>query len=275
MTIEPLGERDVYDGQIDSIYALAVLLALPLAIPAMAFSFQRSLKTLGVTPLLGGPLEQFGAFSFIAASVLIPLNVFTHVRGGGAWLFGSQTYDGGVVETLTAGNLIGIAVLSALLAARSPAPRMLRGGLALLAAASVFVLLEEMSYGQHLLGWEATGVFAEANRQQETNLHNFVSPRVYDPIYLFAGAVLICASVLSLKPGPWVPRAFRRAVTAFGRAPWAVPLTATAGVLLIHEAFEELSEFVATAAVLYGLGTVLRAEGFVEARPERRLAVTP
>lgn len=36
----------------------------------------------------------------------------------------------------------------------------------------LFLTGEEISWGQRLFGWGTTGVFAEINQQQETNLHN-------------------------------------------------------------------------------------------------------
>ena len=43
----------------------------------------------------------------------------------------------------------------------------------------LFFMLEEISYGQRMFGWEAKGVF-EYNYQQETNLHNFLNPMMDD-----------------------------------------------------------------------------------------------
>lgn len=40
----------------------------------------------------------------------------------------------------------------------------------------IFILgaLEELSWGQHLLGFESAEIFAQHNKQQEMNLHNFI-----------------------------------------------------------------------------------------------------
>ncbi|MFM1877243.1 MAG: hypothetical protein RLZZ241_109 [Bacteroidota bacterium] len=44
-------------------------------------------------------------------------------------------------------------------------------------AFAVFVILgEEISWGQRIFEWEATGVFETYNHQQETNFHNFLNP---------------------------------------------------------------------------------------------------
>ncbi len=52
----------------------------------------------------------------------------------------------------------------------------IRTWLVLCATALLFIFLEEISYGQHFFGWEASGVFKENNFQSETNLHNFINP---------------------------------------------------------------------------------------------------
>lgn len=44
--------------------------------------------------------------------------------------------------------------------------------IALMVTTVFLILMEEMSWGQHLFGWSAGGVF-EGNAQNETNLHNF------------------------------------------------------------------------------------------------------
>lgn len=85
---------------------------------------------------------------------------------------------------------------SAFLARSLRAPRFL-GVLpkSLLAAAfgvALLVLMEEMSWGQHWLGWQAGEMFA-ANEQNETNLHNFATHRfeaVYYTIAFFLFVVL-------------------------------------------------------------------------------------
>ena len=48
----------------------------------------------------------------------------------------------------------------------------------------LFFMLEEISYGQRLFGWETKGVF-ELNDQHETNFHNFLNPLMDDLSNLF------------------------------------------------------------------------------------------
>jgi len=58
-----------------------------------------------------------------------------------------------------------------------------------LSLALLFIFGEEISWGQHLFNWEATGHFASNNFQQETNLHNFFNP-LFDLMYPLAGIAM-------------------------------------------------------------------------------------
>jgi len=79
----------------------------------------------------------------------------------------------GLIETATALALLPAAAFGLVAAARW---RRRRPGLALwLAAVTAVALLycgEEVSWGQHWLGFDSPAVFAEHNRQGETNIHN-------------------------------------------------------------------------------------------------------
>ncbi len=59
----------------------------------------------------------------------------------------------------------------------------------LFAATGILGSLEEISWGQHIFGFESTGVFKEHNMQEETNLHNFVSQEYVN--LLMQGSVYI------------------------------------------------------------------------------------
>jgi len=50
--------------------------------------------------------------------------------------------------------------------------RALRWWLIFIALGTFYLLGEEASWGQHYFGWETTGIFAEINDQNETNIHN-------------------------------------------------------------------------------------------------------
>ncbi|QDZ02388.1 hypothetical protein FQ775_19545 [Nitratireductor mangrovi] len=70
---------------------------------------------------------------------------------------------------------------------------------AAMAVVSLLILGEEMSWGQHLIGWETPEKFA-GNIQNETNLHNFYTYRFETAYYL---AALVLFFVL---PYAWVRR---------------------------------------------------------------------
>ncbi|MEM7208639.1 MAG: hypothetical protein AAF434_12510 [Pseudomonadota bacterium] len=58
--------------------------------------------------------------------------------------------------------------------------------------------LEEISWGQHIFGFESQGVFKEHNLQQETNLHNFVSQEYVNLLMQgFVYLVFIALPILS------------------------------------------------------------------------------
>jgi hypothetical protein len=92
------------------------------------------------------------------------------------WAFVSEF---GPVELGTAACFGAAGILAGGLAARSRGR--VPGGFRLLyvlfALGAVFAGLEEISYGQHLVGWQSPRWFAEQNAQRETNLHNLFADR--------------------------------------------------------------------------------------------------
>ena len=77
----------------------------------------------------------------------------------------------GLIEMLQNIILTIALALSALLAIRAR-DRMLCAWAVVIALGTLFVLGEEISWGQHFFGWATTGVFERINDQGETNLHN-------------------------------------------------------------------------------------------------------
>lgn len=77
----------------------------------------------------------------------------------------------GLIENLTA-LLLAAALWYFMQAARRPLTRAHRAWLLLLGLGALFFLGEEISWGQHYLGWETPGSLRQLNRQAETNLHN-------------------------------------------------------------------------------------------------------
>jgi hypothetical protein len=154
------------------------------------------------------------------------------------WLVVSEQ---GPVEIGTAACFGAAGLLGAGLAARTrgivPAPvRILYW---LFAAGALFAGLEEISYGQHFLGWESPRWFAEQNAQQETNLHNLFADRP-------GRAMRNLALVAIALGGIVVPAMAMRTPGAYERGRWAhsllprgelIPL---AGGMLLMRVFRTL-----------------------------------
>lgn len=88
----------------------------------------------------------------------------------------------------------------------------LRRWLAILAIVCVYILGEEISWGQHFLGWGTPDWLSEVNRQQETNLHNTTTwlnekPRALFEVAVIVGGILHPVLLLSRGRGiverPW------------------------------------------------------------------------
>ena len=92
------------------------------------------------------------------------------------WAFVSEF---GPVGARHRGGFGAAAVLAFGLAARSRgiAPAGVRVLYLLFALGALFAALEEISYGQHFVGWQSPRWFAEQNAQHETNLHNLFGDR--------------------------------------------------------------------------------------------------
>lgn len=186
-------------------------------------------------------------FLTVVWGLLVPFTLWlqaTHETA--AWVFGGETYDGGVVETLTGLSLIGIIAIALLAMLRNGrVPRWLWG---MIAIGAVLAFGEEASWGQHLFHWQATGAFATENLQAETNLHNFISPRVYDLLYVaFGWTILAFVAVLVAGTGR-LRRLLDRYIPGLRSDTLAVALLLSAAVLVQHEIFEEMAEAVVFVA---------------------------
>lgn len=67
-----------------------------------------------------------------------------------------------------------------------------RFALIILSLLLILIFGEEISWGQHWMGWEASGIFQTRNFQQETNVHNFFNP-LFNLVYPLVGAGLFLA----------------------------------------------------------------------------------
>lgn len=140
----------------------------------------------------------------------------------------SLIFDGemGAVEQLTAILLIPAAVMGLIVARRLTAldnwpPAVL---LVLFAFGCIFLMLEEISYGQHFFKWASPDYFLTANMQYETNLHNLEYVDKNIPKWILVIAMAIGGIILPLLarrgPLPWPCR-----------ARWIAPLIPTGACL--------------------------------------------
>jgi tetratricopeptide (TPR) repeat protein len=65
----------------------------------------------------------------------------------------------------------------------------------LLAGAAFYTVMEEISWGQRLIGFESPAFFAEQNVQGETNLHNLLTGPVNAPLKVFIEFALAAALI--------------------------------------------------------------------------------
>lgn len=109
---------------------------------------------------------------------------------------GYMTGELGIVENLQAFVLLaGLLFTLWMLAQKRLFPAYVRPWLGMMAICYVYLLGEEISWGQHYMGWTAEGWFALNNDQLETNVHNTSSwfdqkPRGLILIGVFLGGVL-------------------------------------------------------------------------------------
>lgn len=106
--------------------------------------------------------------------------------------------EDGILENLTAlfFFVAGAIILKAMLSKDSTARTTLsdyRILLILLALACVFAALEEISFGQRIVGWDSPEYFEENSSQEETDFHNFEG---LDLVFGVAAMVLILYGVI-------------------------------------------------------------------------------
>jgi uncharacterized membrane protein YozB (DUF420 family) len=221
----------------------------------------------------GEPLEQWllardrqlGSFPAVA---------FVTALGASALLFSLFAYavshpefdqyyhrEDSVFETGTAFALLlsGVALLVAAVRAVRVRLRLSRWLALLIAAtglASIFLGLEEISYGQRMFGWSTPEPVAAANLQRETNLHNLLTHRAQAAILWVIGLLLVLAAGASTVLRRW----FSGPLVQF--LPHQVFLPFAAGVWLLtsHAGFHEvLEQIVAVLALLYACQLALVA----------------
>ncbi len=118
----------------------------------------------------------FYLFHLIISATTISL-VALDAWMGRTGLLTRYTRENGFFE-IASSILLFCAGLYLLYVSRKLLPAGLRLAVRVLAVLFIVGALEEISWGQHLLGFE-TGDFFANNRQQETNLHNFLPPWLF------------------------------------------------------------------------------------------------
>ncbi|NJC26131.1 hypothetical protein [Neolewinella antarctica] len=107
----------------------------------------------------------------------------------------------GMVETISAVQflLAGLLYLAVgIPAARHPRSPWLAAATILVGFGCLFIGGEELSWGQHLIGWESSEYFIENNDQQETNLHNFFN-EIFDYAYPVFGILLLAGAYVASR----------------------------------------------------------------------------
>lgn len=204
--------------------------------------------------------------------VVLPiLGIFGHYLG--LW-FVPDAYrriffsEQGLIELGTAA-FYGVAACGALTLSfktRELVPKRYRILYVLFALAALFIALEEISYGQHLFGWESPPWFAEHNYQQEINLHNLYGSkpnRVLSDLaqFVFPVGCIVLPGLMMLRHGQYTPDRWPYYLLPRGQLIAVVMVAALLRVLRklppsvltgAHLGLTELMEFYwATAALLY------------------------
>ena len=109
--------------------------------------------------------------------------------------------ESGIIENTTVLFLvvaIGFCVASLSQANRLALSGFLKAWLFILIIGAAYFALEEMSYGQHMFGWDTAESWKELNDQGETNLHNVHSLFDQVPRALLSLGILIGGVILPL-----------------------------------------------------------------------------
>lgn len=140
--------------------------------------------------------------------------------------------------------------------------------------------------GQWIFYWATPEALSVANQQHETNLHNLVDPRLYDPIYCLVGfLLLVMAAMAEFGPSAYwiVSKAGDNVVTQnLNRfCDWVrsshvgLTLTLSTGVFLQYESFEEYVELLLAMTLVLFLKHVLDGQRSRRQLAERVRGVVP
>jgi hypothetical protein len=154
-------------------------------------------RSWGLAPWMAGVLLAAPLVAVAGMTLLLPFrDVFF-------WL----TDEDSVVEWAQFACLLGIVLASGAVTVVAAQRRMTWAALLFgaITLAAVFVTGEEISWGQRVFGWATPEILSEANRQNESNIHNIVPiQRAFGIAELLAGAYgLFVPLVLVAAPQRW------------------------------------------------------------------------
>lgn len=229
------------DGQIDHpAQALGLVLAAAMAASVVLWPATRLART--DPTRLWAEIARPEVLALLMIAVLAVLQYLHHAGQQNLVLFRPDVGDGGLVEHATVLLLLTPAAVLAFDRLIARRPGRIRLPLAILAALAGIVLAgEELSWGQHFLGFAPPEPIRTTNLQEEFNLHNYITPQTMEILYLGAAAVaLLIAGTLNtwLAPSTGTPQ--RLALKA---------MIAAGAVLMAHHVFQEVAEL---AVVLTG-----------------------
>ncbi len=228
------------DGTIDSpLQAIGFALAIALALVIALKIVWRGVARIGPVGMVrqGFSLDMLALFALLQLAVL---NLFDHSVRPLAGVFRPQVGDGGLIEDLT----ILVMLFPVVLAGERVWQRnrdTAFGGVSLAMTALVLILAfgEEISWGQHWLGFTPPETVLQSNLQEEFNLHNYIQPSMMEALYYALGLGLL---VLSARLGSIIEAAQGDRVMMPLRA-----LLLLSGVLMCHHIFQELAELAVIA----------------------------
>ncbi|OLF73205.1 hypothetical protein AWH62_09725 [Maricaulis sp. W15] len=223
------------DGSIDApLQALGLLLAGLLSLAVAGKIMIRGTHRLGVA----GMARQFASLDILALVALVQLaalNLFDHTMRPLAGVFRPDVGDGGLIENLTILlMLFPVALVIDRARQRNRDTAFGPVSLAVTILVLVFAFGEEISWGQHWLGFTPPDAIAQSNLQEEFNLHNYITPSTMEAVYYALGITLI---VLGARLGSLVSARHGDNVLLPLRA-----LLILSGVLMCHHIFQELAE---------------------------------
>jgi hypothetical protein len=249
--VTPFGVQQVREdfGQFYYYLSVAFLVAGGLLLTAMRFRGQHE------EPDRDAP-RRARVVALATSAVLVPAVGVAYA--GRTWLGLEGLFvEDGPSEWFTALVFFAAAAMFAVRAWRAPKDRRLTALLCGTAAALLaFIALEEISYGQRLLGVATPAWLAEANDQGEITLHNMHNALLMNA-YPVAGLGLF--AVMSAVAWRW--QDLRRAKGAWGEVvallpdPALLPLGGAIAVVAQHPAFNELVEIYATLLLLFYLAS--------------------